>query len=141
MTVTGSLTPTATPIREQEQPRPQDTGANASIYVFAHAPSNLVSGTLPAKRGALATPDEGAIVCVLAQVDANGHLTAVSASTMQAYLTGVLSSQGQTVNILNNVATPGVAGAPMFVGYGSSAASMLANGVFQSAENLPGAVQ
>src|SRR5260221_2008640 len=105
MTVTGSLTPTATPIREQEQPRPQDTGANASIYVFAHAPSNLVSGTLPAKRGALSTPDEGAIVCVLAQVDANGHLTAASSSTMQAYLNGVLSLQSQKVNILNNVAT------------------------------------
>ena len=144
MTVTGSITPTVTDIQAQVQPRPQDTGTNASIYVFAHAPSNLVSGITPTKRGAPpieAKVGDGAIVCVLAQVDANGHLTAVSASTMRAYLTGVLSSQSQSVSILNNVPTPNVAGASMFVGYGSSARSMLANGVYQSAVNLPGGVQ
>jgi hypothetical protein len=141
MTVSANVTPTVSSVSANIQPRSQDTGNNASIYVFAHAPSNLVSGALQAKRGAVAMPDDGAIVCVLAQVDANGHLTAVSASTMQAYLTGVLTSQSQSVQILNNVATPNVAGASMFVGYGSSAASMLASGVFQSAVNVPGAVQ
>jgi hypothetical protein len=140
MTVTGSITPTVTDIEAQVQPRPQDIGTNKSVFVFAHAPSNLVGGVVPQRSPAIG-PDDGAIVCVLAQVDANGRLTAVSASTMQALLTGVLTSQSQTIQILDNVATPNVAGASMFVGFGSSASSMLANGVFQSVVNVPGAVQ
>jgi hypothetical protein len=141
MKVSGSIDPVTANISAQVQPRPQDTGTNASIYVFAHAPSNLVGGALPMKRGTDAAPQDGAIVCVLAQVDASGRLTLATASTMQAYLTGVLTSQSQAVNILNNVATPNVAGASMFVGYGSSAESMLASGVFQVAVNVTGNVQ
>src|SRR5258708_134514 len=141
MTVLASVTPTVSSASANMQPRHQDVGTSASVYVFAHAPSNLVSGALPVKRGPTATPDDGAIVCVLAQVDANGHLTAVSASTMQAYLTGVLSSQGQTVNILNNLATPSVAGASMFLGYGSSAPRVIAGGVSQKAGGGRGAGQ
>ena len=99
---------------------------------------------MPAKRDVApigAQPEGDAVVRVLAQVDANGHLVAVSASTMQAFLTGVLSSQAQAVNILNNVPTPNVAGAAVYVGYGSSAASMLASGVYQNAVTVPGGVQ
>ena len=57
------------------------------------------------------------------------------------YLTGVLTSQSQSLTLLNNVSTPNVAGASLFVGYGSSAASMLSGGVFQTAVSIPGAVQ
>jgi len=145
MTVTANVTPTVSSASANIQPRPQDVGTRASVYVFAHAPSNLVQGALPAKRTTSAPigvrTEDGAVVCVLAQVDASGHLTAVSASTMQAYTTGVLSSQGQAVNILNNVATPNVAGAAVYVGYGPSAASMLSSGVYQNAVSVPGTVQ
>ena len=90
-------------------------------------------------------PDEVAhdtpVPCVLAQLDATGQLQAVgSASDLQAAVTSVLSSQGQSVTLLNNVPTPNVAGATFFVGYGSSAASMIADGVNRSALTVPGTV-
>ncbi len=145
MTVTGSVTPTVTSVSATIQPRPQDVGNTGSVFVFAHAPSNLVTGAAPAKRAPASSPvaarPEDAIVCVLAQVNSSGQFVAVSSSTMQAYLTGVLSSQNQAVQILNNVPTPNVAGATMYVGYGSSAASMLASGVYQTVISVPGGVQ
>ena len=146
MTVDGSFTSTATDVNATIQPRSQDVGTSASIFVFAHAPSNLVRGAAASKRvGPLppiaSVPEDAAVVCVLAQVDSSGQLVAVSASTMQAYLTGVLTSQSQAVNILNNVATPNVAGATMYIGYGTNATSMFSGGVYQSAISVPGAVQ
>jgi hypothetical protein len=146
MTVTGSITPASTNVSAAVQPRTQDVGTNKSLFVFAHAPSNLVSGAGAAKRVApqppiVVVPEDAAIVCVLAQVNASGQLVAVSAANMQAYLTGVLTSQSQAVTILNNVATPNVAGATVYVGYGTSAASMLSSAVYQTAISVPGAVQ
>ena len=143
MAISGSVTPATVNMQASFAPRPQDTGTQ-SYYAFAHAPSNLVSGASP--KAVNGEPPSGgkaddAIVCVLAQVTADGHLVAVSASTMQSFLTGVVSSQGQTVQILNNVSTPNVAGATFFVGYGTSAASMLASGIYQDALTVPGPVQ
>ena len=142
--VTSNITATTASVSGTIQPRAQDVGTSASIYVFVHAPSNLVQGAA-AKEARVppvaALPDDGAIVCVLAQVTSDGHLVAVSASTMQAYFTGVLGSQGQAVNILNNVSTPNVAGAAVYVGYGASASAMLANGIYQGAAAVPGPVQ
>jgi hypothetical protein len=144
MTVTSSVTPATTTATAQIQPRAQDVGTMQSVFVFAHAPTSLVKdlvkrapsgGTVPFE------PDDNAVICVLAQVGPDGQLHAASASTMQAYLTGVLSSQSQSVNILNNVATPNVAGATMFVGYGANAQAMLANGIYQNALSVPGPVQ
>ena len=146
MTVNGSYSPKTTDVGATVQAPPQVVGQNASLFVFAHAPSNLVIGASPAKRAASSPPASAvtksdAIVCVLAQVNSSGQFVAVSASTMQAYLTGVLSSQSQAVEILNNVPTSNVAGATMYVGYGTSAASMLANDVYQTAISVPGGVQ
>jgi hypothetical protein len=145
MAVTGSVTATTTDAEANIQPRPQDSGTSQNVYVFAHAPANLVSG-LPGAKVVPSQPPVGAahddaVVCVLAQVTADGHLIAASASTMKATLSGVLSSQGQTVQLLNNVATSNVAGVTVFVGYGNSAAAMFSSGVYQAALNVPGAVQ
>ncbi|HUL94686.1 MAG TPA: hypothetical protein VLT89_01685 [Usitatibacter sp.] len=145
MNVTADVTPTNAYVATAVQPRPQDVGKNASVYVFAHAPSSLVSGAHPAKRDpgdhAPASPSDDSIVCVLAQVTPSGQLVAVSASTMQAYLTGVLGAQSQAVQVLNNVSTPNIAGVTMYVGYGSSAQDMLSSGVFQAAVSVPNGVQ
>jgi hypothetical protein len=141
MAVTSSITPTVSTATATIQPRSQDAGQNVGIFVFAHAPASKVRG---AKRASAASPiavkprDEPD-PCVLAQVDSGGNLFAVSSSTMQAAITGTLSAQGQAVSILNNVATPNVAGATMFVGYGANAATMLANGVYEGAVTVPGA--
>jgi hypothetical protein len=141
MAVTASITPTVSSATAVIQPRAQDAGQNVAVFVFAHAPASKVRG---AKRASAASPiavklrDEPD-PCVLAQVDSGGNLFAVSASTMQAAITGTLSAQGQSVTILNNVATPNVAGATMFVGYGASANAMLGNGVYQGAVTVAGA--
>jgi hypothetical protein len=145
VSVTSNVTSTSANVSATIQPRPQDVGTNASIFVFAQAPSNLVIGTAQFDRAPVSPPigarAEDAVVCVLAQVNANGQLVAVSASTMQAYLSGVLAAQSQSLTVLGNVPTPNVAGATLFVGYGGSAASMLSSGVFQTAISIPGPVQ
>jgi len=130
MDVTGSVNSTTASASAQIQPRAQDVGTQASVFVFAHAPLSRLK----------AFKDDGDI-CVLAQLNGQGQLVPVSASSMQAYTTGVLGAQSQSVSILNNVPTPNVAGATFFVGYGSTATTMLANGVYQSAVTVPGSVQ
>ena len=142
MTVTTSITPTVASASAQVQPRPEDAGRNLGIYVFAHAPSSRLKSALdkaasplPALDGAGPTP------CVLAQMNPQGQLTGVSASSMTPAVTGILSSQGQAVSILNNVSTPAVAGATFFVGYGATASAMLAAGLYQGAFTVPGEIQ
>jgi hypothetical protein len=131
ITVTGNITPTTASAQAVFQPRPQDAGTNASTYVFALAPPGVVRNASAAKD----TP----VACVLAQMNASGQLSAVSASSLQAYTTGVLSAQGNSVTILSNASTPNVAGATFFVGYGSSASAMINSGVNVSAIAVPGA--
>jgi hypothetical protein len=72
-------------------------------------------------------------------LNSNGQLTGATASSLQAYTSGVLGAQGQSVNVLNNVATPNVAGATFFVGYGSDSGSMINGGVNRTAVTVPGA--
>jgi hypothetical protein len=131
MAVSSNITPTSATASAQIQPRPQDAGTTASVFVFAHAPQSGLGKA--AKDG----PDP----CVLAQLNPNGQLASASASTMQPYTTGVLSSQGQSVSILNNVSTPSVAGATFYVGYGSSSTTMFTNGTYQGAVTVAGATQ
>ena len=131
MTVNSSVTPTLANAAAQIQPRPEDIGTTQSVYVFAHAPASQLGKSTK----------DGGDVCVLAQLNANGQLIPVSASAMLPYTTGILTSQGQTVIILTNVPTPGVAGATFFVGYGTSATAMLNSGRYQGAVTISGASQ
>ena len=142
MSVTADITPTSANASALVQPRPQDVGQTASIFVFAQVPASLIAAPKRATPGprAGAHPLDGD-VCVLAQLGADGRLTAVSGSSMAPYLTGVLSSQAQSVAILSNASTPSLAGATFFVGYGSTAGSMLSNGIYQAAVVIPGSPQ
>lgn len=141
MTVTASITTSTASATATIQPRAQDAGTTESIFVFAQVPASLLTG----KRAPLgpttpAAPLDGDI-CVLAQLNDAGQLTAVSSSSMQPALTGTLTAQGQAVTLLNNVATSSIAGATFFVGYGPSSSAMIANGVYQPAVTIPGASQ
>jgi hypothetical protein len=80
------------------------------------------------------------VACVLAQLNASGQLQQASASTLQAYISGVLSSQGQAVTILDSASAASAAGATFFVGYGSSSSAMIDTGLNRSAVTVPGAV-
>lgn len=144
MTVNGSMGAFTSTFNAQIQPKPADVGKTESVYVFVHAPSNIVQGASPKRAGASpvnAAEADGAIVCVLAQTNSQGQLVAVSAGTMQAALTGVISSQGQAVSILNQFPTQNLAGSTVYVGYGASASAMLSGAVYQGALSFAGPVQ
>ena len=107
--------------------RPEDVGTSGSVFVFAYAPAAVVKGAAKADAS-----------CTFAQMSPSGQLVAISTSQLQAYLSGTLSAQGASVSILNNASTPAVAGATFYVGYGSSAAAMISEGVFRNAVTVPG---
>jgi len=143
MTVTAVITQATTNASAVVQPRPQDVGKTESLFVFAHVPASLLKSAPAGKRrtdapivGAVET--DAPVMCVLAQADAQGNLVAVSASSMQPSITGILSAQTQAVTILANAPTAAVAGATFYVGYGADASAMLATGVYQAALSVPG---
>ena len=104
--------------------RAGDVGTVGNVYTFALAPSTIVKDAPAAK--------DGPVQCVLAQLNAQGELHAVTASTLQAYVSGVLSSQGQAVQVLNGQAIATIGGAVFYVGYGSSGSVMFTNGTNRS---------
>ncbi|HEX4779836.1 MAG TPA: hypothetical protein VH301_03725 [Usitatibacter sp.] len=144
--VTSNITATSATATAQVSPPASQVGTTGSVYVFAHTrQSKLTPGAMSQeKRMAASSPiartdGNGPDPCVLAQLGSNGQLTAVSASTLQPYTTGVLGSQAQSVTILNNVPTPNVAGASFFVGYGTTSASMIGSGTYEGAVSVNGA--
>ena len=146
MQVTVTTTPTTYSAVANIQYRPQDVGTTGSVYVFALAPSTKVVNAA-AEAGAhlghyaKGTQKDAAVQCVLAQLNSSGQLQAVSAANLQAYVTGVLTSQAPPITILNNTLTANIAGATFFVGYGSSALSMVSSGVNRKALTVPGAIE
>ncbi len=148
MTVTANIGATVSSASANIQPRSADEGRTGGVYTFAVAPATITKaaedGTAPFKVG-YARTGAGAkatsVACVLAQLNSSGQLQAVSATSIQAYFTGVLSSQGQAVTILNGVPTANIGGAVFYVGYGSSGNSMISGNVVNRAVSVPGAVQ
>jgi hypothetical protein len=143
MTVTTSVTPTTSSASATLQFRPQDVGTNGSVYVFAMAPASIVHAAADMQKDARVAwtakgSEKDSVACVLAQLNAAGQLQAVSVSSIQAYVTGVLSGQGQAVTVLNGVPTVNIAGATFYVGYGPSASTMINSGVNRSVAAIPG---
>ena len=132
VTVNANVTPTSATASAQIQPPAQDIGKTVNVYVFAFAPASLV------KRAAAPVKDDAG-GCVLAQLDPSGQLHAVDPSSLTAALTATLTAQGLLVTIVNGVATPVVAGATFFVGYGPNSGTMISNGINVSALQIPGA--
>jgi hypothetical protein len=145
MTVTTNITPTVSSATANIQFIPSDVGKTASVYTFAMAPASLVvksaDGQPPFVLGK-SRPANGnkdtPVACVLAQLNGSGQLQAVSASSLQAYVSGVLSSAGQAVQVINGVATANIGGATFYVGYGSSSSAMINNGINRSVVTVPG---
>jgi len=140
-------TPVANDITANFQFRAADVGSNPNLYVFALAPASMVRNVSaealadhkgPVSRSTSTTNASTPLPCVLAQLNASGQLTAVTAGSLQAYLTGVLSSQGASVSVLNGVSTALLSGAVFYVGYGSSSTSMINGGTNRSIVAVPG---
>jgi hypothetical protein len=129
--------------------KPADVGTTGNVYVFALAPASSVLPAAgppdPMMKHLRATARDGRkdtpVQCVLAQLTASGQLQQVSASSLQAYVSGVLSAQGQAVTVINGVATAQIGGATFFVGYGPNATTMLNGGSNRSVVSLPGALE
>ena len=103
--------------------RARDVGTNGSVYVFARTPAT--------------TKDlKDAAPCQLAQLDPSGQLVAVTTSTLQPAVTGVLEAAGQSVSILNTVSTNQYAGTTFFVGYGSTSSAMFDTGTDRRAVSV-----
>jgi alpha-tubulin suppressor-like RCC1 family protein len=113
--------------------REQDVGREGRVFVFALAPRDRV------KRKARGAKDDPSPACILAQVDGSGQLAEQSVSTLQSYVSGVLSAQGQSVSLLNGMSAAQAAGATFFVGYGPDAEAMVANGTNRSVVSVAGA--
>jgi hypothetical protein len=142
MTVNARIAPDFSTVTANIQFRPQDVGRNGSVFVFASAPANRVVGGLALKAMHLGYarvgPKADPVPCVLAQMSPAGQLVAVSASQLQAFVTGAFTAAGQAVSILNNTPTPGIAGATFYVGYGANGSGMLNDGIFRNAALIPG---
>jgi hypothetical protein len=138
MVVHADITPVTATASADIQFRPQDVGQSGGVFVFASAPATQVQGGLLAKAVHLGTAAKADTPCVLAQASPTGQLVAVTASQLQAAVTGAFSAQGTSVAILNSVPTPSVAGATFYVGYGANSAAMLNDGIFRNAVLVPG---
>jgi hypothetical protein len=136
MVVRSSIGPLTSTAEADLQYRAQDVGTSGSVFVFAAAPAAIVRGSSSPLAMRLGKADASS--CVLGQLDASGRLVAVTNAQFQAALSGVLSAQGATVSIMNNVSTPDVAGATFYVGYGATGATMVDGGVFRNAVLVPG---
>ncbi|MBL0140556.1 MAG: hypothetical protein IPP91_00380 [Betaproteobacteria bacterium] len=132
-------------VKANLQFRQQDQGTTGSVFVFASAPADVVrsakGGEAPLVVGRTVSRDgrkDAAVACVLAQLTSTGQLQAVTASSLQAYVTGVLSAQGQAVNIINGAVTANIGGATFYVGYGSNASAMLSGGLNRGVASVAG---
>jgi hypothetical protein len=72
--------------------RLQDIGN--PIYVFGYVPAALAKGAPRGKDGG---------DCVLAQLSSSGQALQVSASSLEAYASSVISTQAQAVAVLSRV--------------------------------------
>ena len=145
MTVRSNIDSVSASAVASIQFRPQDVGAYRSVFVFALAPATRVAGGQGADvmKVGYARDEKKAdtpVACVLAQLSSAGQMTAVTSENLRAYFTAVLTSQGASVSILNNVPTPTVAGATFFVGYGPDGRAMIDTGINRAAVTVPGSL-
>jgi hypothetical protein len=157
MTVTGTTGPPTANLNATFSLRPQDQGTPQNVYKFAVAP---VTMTLPLLKSSAddeplvlgyAKTSAGdrygrpkadtSIACVLAQLNGAGKLQQVSASGLQAFVTGVLGSASQSVAIVDGIATATIGGATFYLSYGGSPQSMLQQGSNRPVATIPGQVE
>lgn len=148
--VAASIGSSTTTVQADILFRPQDIGTAGSVYVLAVAPATAVKAAIPKDAGDALPPlgyaktKEGkntSVACVLAQINQAGQLQAVSASSLQAYVSGVLGAQGQAIQIVNNTATVPIGGTTFYVGYGASGQAMISSGTNRGVVTIPGTLE
>ena len=141
MTVSSRIDTASATVTANINFRSQDVGRTGSVFVFASAPAQRVRGGLEAKAVKLGSAAVGPKAepqpCVLAQMSPQG-LQAVTTDQLAAFTTGAFSASGTSVTILNNTPPAGIAGTTFYVGYGTSASSMINEGIYRNAALIPG---
>ncbi len=125
ISTSGSVNTDTVGVTAEVKFRARDVGKN--IHVFAYAPASIVKGL-----------KADAPTCVLSQLDASGSLQATSASSLQPYVANVVSSEGQTVRLLDNVLATQVSGATFCLGTGTSGTDSTEAANSRCAATVPG---
>ena len=138
LAVRSEIGPERATVTADLQVRARDVGRNVSVFVFASASATRVQNGFAASAVKLGMSSKADTPCVLAQASPAGQLVSVTATQLTAFTTGAFSAAGTAVSILNNIPVAGVAGATFYLGYGTSGAGMIGEGVFRNAELVPG---
>ncbi len=117
-----------------------DLGKNGEVYVTATVPAgSLVPVTSP--MGAAGTSGSSAATAtssfVLVNLTSSGQWQPVSNGQVLPYATGVLGDQLSAQTILDNTDTTNLKGAQFCLGYGLSAAQMIASGTMRVVASIP----
>jgi alpha-tubulin suppressor-like RCC1 family protein len=141
----GGITSTSASVATSAKFNPADTGKSGAVYVTASVPagSSLAQSARPASEALGARPNKLAGTTppggfTLLQLTPSGWQTVVNGQLIP-YTSGVLGDQLAAQTILNNTDTSNLKGAEFCVGYGTTAADMVANGNIRAVATIPGA--
>ena len=164
-TTTSIITPTSATISTTVSFDPADVGKTGAVYITAWTPANgltalgilsapmshamsvTVTNDNPYTGGKINTRQE-TLATLLAAADPNAFvLVQLTSSGWQLvqngqlipYASGVLGDSMAALSILNNANPSNLLGAQFCVGYGTSAAEMVASGRMMPVADIPGA--
>jgi hypothetical protein len=162
-TTTSVITPTTATISTTVTFNPADVGKTGSVYVTSWASAGSLTalgilsahtdrdmsvtttrdapyggGKIDTRQETLATAVTDPNAWVLVQLTSSGWQL-VQNGQLLPYASGVLGDAMSALNILNNASTQSLLGAQFCVGYGTSAAEMIASGRMLPVADIPGA--
>ena len=141
---TGGISDNSASVATATKFNPADTGKSGAVFITASVPTgsamaqsakgtNAKSGPHPNKAAGTTPP-----AFTLLQLTPSGWQT-VTNGQLIPYASGLLGDQLAAQTILNGTDTSSLKGAEFCVGYGTSAADMLANGNIRAVATIPGA--
>jgi alpha-tubulin suppressor-like RCC1 family protein len=140
----GGITSTSANVATTTKFNPSDTGKSGAVFITASVPSSSSLALSAKSTSATSGPHPNkaagttADAFTLLQLTPTGWQT-VTSGQLLSYSSGVLGDQLAAQTILNNTDTTSLKGAEFCVGYGTSAADMLANGNIRAVATVPGA--
>jgi alpha-tubulin suppressor-like RCC1 family protein len=142
---TGDVSASVANLNTSTRFAPAAFGKSGAVYVTASVPagSSLAQSARPASAALGARPNKLAGTTppggfTLLQLTPSGWQTVVNGQLIP-YTSGVLGDQLAAQTILNNTDTSNLKGAEFCVGYGTTAADMVANGNIRAVATIPGA--
>jgi alpha-tubulin suppressor-like RCC1 family protein len=150
LVASGNIANTSASVATTTKFNPADQGKTGSVFITATVPTGALGTTAaahivpvasavgearPSRAAAIPPPSEFTLI----QLTSTGWQTVVNGQLIP-YTSGVLGDQLAAQTILNGTDTTSLKGAEFCVGYGTSAADMLANGNIRTVATIPGAI-